>query len=65
MSNVIEFYKQDFPSTLFPLNTNLILIENHSEEINKYVYERILNPAMNEHSFYHNKKYMQRSLKIT
>ena len=47
MSNVIEFYKQDFPSTLFPLNTNLILIENHSEEINKYVYERILNPAMN------------------
>ena len=51
MSNVIEFYKQDFPSTLFPLNTNLILIENHSEEINKYVYERILNPAMNEHSF--------------
>ncbi|MBU3845818.1 MAG: RNA-directed DNA polymerase [Candidatus Acinetobacter avistercoris] len=51
MSNVIEFYKQDFPSTLFPLNTNLILIENHSEEINKYVYEKILNSEMTEHSF--------------
>lgn len=51
MSNVIEFYKQDFPSTLFPLNTNLILIENHSEEISKYVYEKILNSEMTEHSF--------------
>ena len=51
MSNVIEFYKQDFSSTLFPLNTNLILIENHLEELNKYVYEKILNSEMTEHSF--------------
>lgn len=51
MSSTLEFYKQDFPSTLFPLNTNLILIENYSQELSQYIYEKVINTNISDHSF--------------
>lgn len=51
MSSTVEFYKNDFPSTLFPLNTNLILIENYSSELSQYIYEKVLDPNATDSSF--------------
>lgn len=51
MGSTVEFYKNDFSSTLFPLNTNLILIENYSSELSQYIYEKILDPNIVESSF--------------
>lgn len=51
MSSTVEFYKNDFPSTLFPLNTNLILIENYASELSQYIYEKVLDPNATDSSF--------------
>jgi len=51
MSGTQEFYKSDFMSTLFPLKTNLLMVMNHEEEIKKYIYNNILNPACPNDNF--------------
>ena len=38
---VLEFYRDDFPRTLFPLRTNLWLVENGLEVILDYIYQEI------------------------
>ncbi|WP_116886958.1 antiviral reverse transcriptase Drt5 [Pseudomonas syringae] len=35
--NAIDFFEIDFHSSLFPLKTNLLLIKNHSAEIEQYI----------------------------
>ncbi|QIF00045.1 antiviral reverse transcriptase Drt5 [Roseimicrobium sp. ORNL1] len=37
----VQFFRDDFPKTLFPLKTNLWLVENGSDEILKYIYQEI------------------------
>ena len=42
MNSTIDFYKSDFASTLFPLRTNLVVIENHAKELSEYIYQKVL-----------------------
>ncbi len=51
MSATQKFYKADFNSTLFPLKTNLLMVENHEEEISKYIYQCILDEAKSADNF--------------
>ncbi len=39
----IRFYESDFSSTLFPLDTNRLLITEHTEEIARFVYQDTTN----------------------
>ncbi len=43
MTSTREFFKSDFASTLFPLKTNLIMVDTHENEISDYIYQKILN----------------------
>ncbi len=45
MTSTVKFFEGDFAGTLFPLKTNLILIQKHSSEISDYIYQRILNDS--------------------
>ncbi|MGB3404315.1 MAG: antiviral reverse transcriptase Drt5 [Microcoleaceae cyanobacterium] len=47
----VKYLLDDYPKTLFPLTTNRILVENYSEEIIKYIYEKVLNKKELEYSF--------------
>lgn len=42
MTATVDFYTSDFSAMLFPLRTNLFLLQNHAPEISEYVYERVL-----------------------
>lgn len=41
MNETIEFYKSDYWETLFPLNTNRLLIVNFADEIKSFINERL------------------------
>jgi len=43
MTFTVKFYEADFPATLYPLRTNLLLVQNHSTELSEYIYQRVLN----------------------
>ena len=47
----INFYTTDFPRTLFPLDTNRVLIESSAAELGDYVYGRITHNKGSDHSF--------------
>jgi hypothetical protein len=51
MNSTTDFYKADFASTLFPLKTNLVVIENHAKELSVYIYQRVLNQTLPADSF--------------
>lgn len=51
MSSTIKFFERDFAGTLFPLKTNLLLVQKHSSEISDYIYQRILSDAHPEDNF--------------
>lgn len=42
MTSTADFYKADFSSSLFPLKTNLLLIEHHGVELSEYIYQKVL-----------------------
>lgn len=42
MTATADFIKADFPGTLFPMKTNLIVIENYEQELADYIYSRVL-----------------------
>ncbi len=43
MISTVNFIKNDFESTLYPLKTNLILADVNSNEIANYINKKILN----------------------
>jgi hypothetical protein len=43
--STVDFFKADFPATLFPLKTNWYMVEKHSAEIDKYIYQRVLDES--------------------
>lgn len=45
------FYEADFPSALFPLRMNLLMIQLHEKELSEYVYQNVLNQNVVGHSF--------------
>ena len=42
MATTQDFYKADFASTLFPLKTNLLMVEHHAKELDTYIYQKVL-----------------------
>ena len=51
MTSAVEFFKTDFPATLYPLQTNLLLIQNHSTELSNYIYQKVINAGSNGDNF--------------
>lgn len=51
MTSTIDFYKADFNSTLYPLRTNLLMIEMNAKEISDYIYQEILDETKIGESF--------------
>lgn len=47
----VSFYLQDFPRTLFPLDTNKVLVESFASELGDFVYGKITHNKESEHSF--------------
>lgn len=45
MTSTVKFFEDDFAGTLFPLKTNLLLIQKHNSEISDYIYQKILNTS--------------------
>lgn len=50
MTSTIDFYRDDLPRTLFPLQTNLFLIENGEAEIRAFI-EKCLDGEEKAHAF--------------
>lgn len=51
MTSTVNFFETDFPATLFPLKTNLLLVKEHSAELSDYIYQRVLNPGCEADKF--------------
>lgn len=49
--NTLQYFLDDYPKTLFPLQTNKIIIERKSEEISDYIFQKVLNSEEKEHFF--------------
>lgn len=47
----VGFYLQDFPRTLFPLDTNKVLVESFASELGDFVYGKITHNKEAEQSF--------------
>jgi hypothetical protein len=47
----VNFYKSDFPRTLFPLDTNRVLIETSAAEIGDFVYGKITHNKVSPFKF--------------
>lgn len=51
MTRTVKFYESDLAGTLFPLRTNLLLVQTHNSELSDYIYQRILSEECPEDSF--------------
>lgn len=51
IDNTLHYYLQDFPKSLFPLDTNKIIIENSAQRIHDFIYQKILNENDQENHF--------------
>ena len=47
----VTYLLDDYPKTLFPLNTTKVVVENNSKELFDYIYQKVLNKREAEHSF--------------
>ena len=45
MAGTSDFIKADFPGTLFPMKTNLLVLANYENEIAEYISARVLSEA--------------------
>jgi len=51
MSATFDFFKADFAGTLFPLKTNLLVVEKHEKEVSEYIYQKILDEKLPADNF--------------
>lgn len=51
MTPSIAFFESDYSATLYPLQTNRILIRNHSTELSEYIYQKIIRVESPSDSF--------------
>lgn len=51
MSATFDFLKADFAATLFPLKTNLLVVEKHEKEVSEYIYQKILDDKQTADNF--------------
>lgn len=49
--HTVDFYIQDFPRTLFPMETNRVLIEKFPEQVGDFIYVKITHKKESELSF--------------
>jgi hypothetical protein len=45
------FFEVDFPATLYPLKTNLLMVKNHGVELSNYIYQSVVNASVPADSF--------------
>lgn len=50
-ANSVSYLLSDYPRTLFPLSTTRVIAETWGQQVLEYVYQKVLNPVENEHSF--------------
>lgn len=50
-ATVFEFQKADFPRTLYPINTNIIVSQYAGNTVLQYISDSILNDMVKDHSF--------------
>jgi hypothetical protein len=50
-ANSVTYLLNDYPRTLFPLSTTKVIAEKWGRQTLEYVYQKVLNPAEEEHSF--------------
>ncbi|MDA8652476.1 reverse transcriptase domain-containing protein [Porticoccaceae bacterium] len=51
MTSTIDFMREDFKSSLFPLKTNFIMAEYHKDELSNYINQKILSSDHPDDSF--------------
>ncbi|MBS4433293.1 hypothetical protein E2566_07995 [Pectobacterium punjabense] len=51
MTSTVDFFETDFPATLYPLKTNLILFKNHATDMSDYIYRKVINSSFTTDSF--------------
>jgi len=51
MTTTLDFYKSDFAATLYPLQTNRLMVEAHSKELSDYIYQRVINDNFSGDNF--------------
>lgn len=51
IDNTLNYYLNDFPKAIFPLDTNKIIIENAAQKIHDYIYKKVLDDNEPEHHF--------------
>ena len=51
MSATSDFITTDFGATLFPLKTNILMVTQHENEINEYIYQKILDEKNKSDNF--------------
>ncbi|QQP99475.1 antiviral reverse transcriptase Drt5 [Lysobacter enzymogenes] len=45
VTNAASFIKNDYWSALYPLKTNLVVVENYEAGLSEYIYQRVLGPG--------------------
>lgn len=50
-ANSVSYLLGDYPRTLFPLSTTRVIAETWGQRVLEYIYQKVLNPAEQEHSF--------------
>jgi hypothetical protein len=49
--STLDFLRDDYPKTLFPLSTTLVLLINSERDVSDYLYQKVLNSVEADHSF--------------
>ncbi len=49
--NIVNYFLEDYPRTLFPLSTTKVLVENNSQDLLEFIYEKVLNQSESEFFF--------------
>jgi len=51
LTSIVAFFEADFPATLYPLKTNLLMVQNHAQGLSDYIYQRVVNSSNDADSF--------------
>lgn len=49
--STLQYLLDDYPRTLFPLNTTLVVLQNSEKTVSDYIYQKVINGTEQEHSF--------------
>lgn len=49
--STLEYLLDDYPKTLFPLSTTVVVLQNNKDAVSDYIYQKVLDSAETDHSF--------------